>query len=423
MKDQQILIKNATIVTQNERREIIKGNIAIKKGRIDYIGNEEPDTEATIDATNKIVIPGFINTHCHVAMTHMRGKLDDIKLSEFLERTFKMDAERSKEGLYNSSLLGAFEMINSGITSFLDLYYSEDVIAKAVQESGIRGFLAWNTLDSDKTTQKGDPLSNAEHFIKSMKDMDRVYPSIGVQGVYVASDEVYLKAKDISERYNTIIHGHLSETREEVYNFTKTHNGERPAEHLDKIGFLNDRFIAAHCVWLTLREAKELGKNKVGVSWNSISNEFLGTGGIPPIPELRDNGAIISLGTDSSASNNALDPFQAMKFSALSLKNDRWDPSVVKAQDVFDMANINAAKSLRMPDLGSIEVGKLADLVLLDRHNPKIFGLSDSEIISGIVYSADSSCVSDVIVDGKIIKNDFRLLNFDPEYFMGKEFV
>ncbi|MCL5989871.1 MAG: amidohydrolase family protein, partial [Candidatus Thermoplasmatota archaeon] len=310
MKDQPILIKNATIVTQNERREIIKGNIAISKGRIDYIGNEELDTEATIDATDKIVIPGFINTHCHVAMTHLRGKLDDIKLSEFLERTFKMDAERSNEGLYNSSLLGAFEMLNSGITSFLDLYYSEDVIAKAVQESGIRGFLAWNTLDSDKTTQKGDPLSNAEHFIESIKDMDRVHPSIGVQGVYVASDEVYLKAKEISERYNTIIHGHLSETREEVYNFTKTHNGERPAEHLGKIGFLNDRFIAAHCVWLTLREAKELGKNRVGVSWNSISNEFLGTGGIPPIPELRDNGAIVSLGTDSSASNNALDPFQ-----------------------------------------------------------------------------------------------------------------
>jgi len=419
-----MFIKNTTIITQNQNRDIIHGNLLIRDGKIVSIGKTiESEADVTIDASNKVVIPGFINTHSHVAMTHLRGKLDDLRLSEFLERTFKMDAERTDQGIYNSSLLGMYEMLNSGITSFLDLYYSEDVIAKAVVESGIRGFLAWNTLDSDKTTQKGDPSVNAENFIRSFAGVERVYPSVGVQGVYVASDETYLKAKDISEKFDTIVHGHLSETREEVYNFAKNHNGERPAEHLDKIGFITDRFVAAHCVWLTLREVKAMGRRRAGVSWNTASNKILGTGGIPPVPELRESGAIISLGTDSSASNNALDMFQAMKLSALSLKNDRWDPSIIKAQDVFDMSNINAAKSLRMPDLGSIEVGKLADLVLLDMNNPRLFGLSDENLISGVVYSADASCVSDVIVGGKLIKSDYKLLKYDPDYFRDKPFV
>ena len=418
-----LFIHDAIIVTQNPLREVLRGNILVRDGKIGYIGKEHMDADHTIEANGKIALPGLINTHCHVAMTHLRGKLDDISLGQFLERTFRLDSGRSDSGIYNSSLLGMYEMLDSGITSFVDLYYSEDLIARAVRQSGIRGFLSWVTLDEDKTTQKGSPLKNADKFISDFAHDDLVTPSVGVQGVYVAGDETYLGAKDLAEKKDTLIHGHLAETREEVYNFLNQHNGERPTEHLDRIGFLNPRFLAAHGVWNTLHEIRLMGRNGVKLSWNPVSNAKLGIGGMAPIPEYLGNGVNVSIGSDSCGSNNSQDIFQGMKFGSVWVKSDRWNPAITNAQSILDMATINAAASLNRADLGSIEAGKIADIILLDTRTPRLMLTDEVTAVSNIVYSADASSVSDVIVNGKLLKENGQLLEYRSSDFQDSEFV
>lgn len=416
-------IRDALIVTQNRQRQVMYGNIFVRGESIEYVGTQTHDADEIIQAKGKLAMPGLINTHCHVAMTHLRGKLDDIPLEKFLEKTFKLDAERTDEGIYNSSLLGIYEMMYSGVTSFLDLYYSEDVIAKAARTAGIRAFLAWNTLDEDKTTQKGNPSANAERFILDSRDNPLVTPSIGVQGVYVAGDETYMKAKEIAEKYDTTVHGHLAETREEVYNFMNESHGERPTEHLDKIGFLGPRFIAAHGVWNTLREVQLMGRRGSKLSWNPVSNAKLGVGGIAPVPEYQANGVTVSIGSDSSGSNNSLEILQGMKFGSTWLKHERWNPAVSNAQGILDMATVNAASTLNREDIGSIEPGKKADINILDLRSPKLMLTTPENAVSNIVYSADTSSITDVLINGVLVKRNGVLSAYDPSEFIGKTFV
>lgn len=416
-------IRNALIVTQDSGRTVLQGNVYIEGDTIQAVGTEEHNADNIIDASGKIVAPGLINTHCHVAMSHLRGKLDDILLGRFLDRTFRLDSERTSEGIYNSALLGTYEMLESGVTSFLDLYYDEDTIAEAAMKSGIRAFLSWNTLDEDKTTQKGNPSKNAERFIQKYRGEELVTPSIGVQGVYVASDEVYLKAKEIAEKQDTIIHGHLAETREEVYNFMKLNQGERPTEHLESIGFLGPRFVAAHGVWNTLREVKLLGKNHCSVSWNPVSNAKLGVGGLAPVPEYVENGVNVSMGSDSAGSNNNQELLQSMKFGSIWVKNERWNPSITTAQSILDMATVNGAIALKRMDIGSIETGKKADITFFNTKSPRLMLTTPETAVSNIVYSADTSTISDVMVNGEFVKKDGSLLRYDPAAFDGKGFV
>jgi 5-methylthioadenosine/S-adenosylhomocysteine deaminase len=395
-----ILIENGTIITENDSREIIHANILVDGNKIVYIGKEEPDHDSKINAKGKFIIPGFINTHTHVGMSGFKGLLDDMVLSEFLDKTSKLDADRTDEGIYNSSLLGIKEMLNSGITSFVDLYYSEDVIEKAVEKTGIRGFLAWATLDQEYTTQKGDPVKNAEAFIRK-KHPDTVTPLAGVQGIYVSSDENYLRVREISEKYKVMVHTHLSETRKEVYDFVKSHN-ERPVEHLASIGFLSDKLIAAHCVWITLNEIKLLAKNGTAVSWNAISNAKLSSGGIAPIPELLSNNVNVSLGTDSSGSNNSLNMFEEMKYSAISINNDRWSADTVKSQQILDMATRNAGIALKAP-IGIIKEGYIADIVIINPNKYNTIPSNEENIVNNLVFSSSSENVEYVMVNGKIV--------------------
>jgi 5-methylthioadenosine/S-adenosylhomocysteine deaminase len=405
-----ILIGNALTVTQDSKRSVKRANILIEGNRISSVSANVQQADRVIDASRMIAIPGLINTHAHVAMSHLKGKLDDIPLEGFLEKTFTLDGERTETGIYNSSRLGIDEMITNGITSFADLYYSEDIIARAVEDSGIRGFLSWNTLDEEFTTQKGNPVKNADHFISTHSGRELVTPSVGVQGIYVSSDENYLRAREVAEKHGTIIHTHLAETRKEVYDYVRKSNGKRPTEHLNDIGFLNPRVLAAHSVWVTLSEIRHMAKNGVKVSWNSISNGKLGVGGIAPVPEMLENGMTVSMGTDSSGSNNSLDMFEVMKFSALWIKNDRWNPAIITAQTILDMCTVNAAKALGCGDLGSIEEGKLADIVLIDSRMPNLVPTNAENAVSNIVYSANPSNVKYVMVNGSLLKDDGKLV-------------
>ncbi|MGC8506068.1 MAG: amidohydrolase family protein [Thermoplasmata archaeon] len=409
-----LAINNALIVTQNSNRDVMKGSILISGNRISTISKDKLHAEVEIDATGHALLPGFANTHAHAAMAHLKGRLDDIHLDNFLERTFDLDSKRTEDGIYNSSMLSMAEMLDSGITAFSDLYYSEDIIYRAAEKAGIRALLCWNTLDKDKTTQSGDPVNNAENFIRSYSGSDLIKPGIGVQGIYVAEDEVYHRSAEIAERYNTMVHTHLSETRKEVYDFEKK-KGKRPIEHLAEISFLSPRVIAAHCVWATLNEVKILSKAKVNVSWNSVSNSKLGDGGIAPIPEMLDNQIRVSLGTDSNGSNNSLDMFQLMKHSSLLIKGQRWDASMMPAQTMLDMATINGYQSMGINDGGSVEPGKLADVILVNLKSPNMIPTDQSNITGNIVYSASPRNVDYTIVNGEIVKEPSGFVKFSVD--------
>ncbi|MFA5772222.1 MAG: amidohydrolase family protein [Thermoplasmata archaeon] len=409
-----ILIKNATIVTQNEKREIKRADIFIEDDKISEISDKiKVSADHIIDGSGCAVLPGFINTHTHSAMTLFRGSVDDIQLEKFLEKTSKLDAKMTKESVEIGATLAAVEMIKSGTTSFVDLYYFEDAVAKAVQKAGIRGFLAWVTLDEKFTTQKGKPISNCENFIKTHKGKDLITPMVGLQGVYVCSEETLMKAKELADKNNTMMTMHLSETRGEVYEHQKK-TDKYPPKFLDDIGFLADNFLAVHCVWMTVNDLNLLAKHNVKVAHCPISNMKLASGGVAPLPEMFERNMPVSLGTDSTASNNSLDLFSEMKVCGLLHKTHRWDASVLPAQKILDMATIDAAKALKMEKtLGSIEAGKKADMILINLKQPNMTPTRDNNIVSNIIYSCNSGNVDTVIINGKIVMEKRKMITVD----------
>jgi 5-methylthioadenosine/S-adenosylhomocysteine deaminase len=398
-----LLLRGGYVVTQNPRREVIRGDVLVEKGRIAAVGAVRGSADRVIDATDCAVLPGLINTHHHVANTLLRGIADDVPLEAMLEKAFAIDAKLTRRDVQMGALLGSIEMLKSGTTSFHDLFYWEDEVARGVRETGIRGFLSWVVLDEAFTTQRGSPLKNAEQFVRKQKGDELVTPSVGLQGVYVCSEESYAGAKALAEREDVGLHTHLSETRPEVYNHRKK-TGLRPVEWLEKIGFLSDRLVAAHCVWVTLNEVRTLARHGVKVSHCPTSNMKLASGGVAPLPEMFEEGVTVSLGTDSPISNNGMDLFQEMKVAALLHKSSRWDASVVPAQKVLDLATVEAARALRVEGrLGSIEAGKAADLAVLDLHRAHATPFNRENLIRHLVYTCRGSDVQYTIVGGQVV--------------------
>lgn len=361
------------------------------------------------------MIPGLINCHTHVAMALMRSVADDIKLEKFLDRTFAIDAKRTPEDIAIGASLGCLEMLRSGTTTFLDIYYSEDVIAKSVEAIGLRAYLGWGVLDERFTTQKGKPVKNCENFIKAYKNKPLVKPVVAPQGVYVCSEETLLEAKELAAREKTFCHYHLSETRWEVYEHQRK-TGKRPADWLAEIGFLSKGDMAAHCAWLTINEVRHLAKAGVGVVHCPTSNMKLASGGVAPLPEMFSEKVQVSLGTDGCSSNNSLDMFLEMKFASLMHKHNRWDAAVLSAQKCLDMATIDAAKSLGADkDLGSIEQGKKADIVIIDSSTPAMVPTREDNAVANLVYASPSSAVRDVIVNGRTLLRNRMVLSADEK--------
>ncbi len=270
----------------------------------------------------------------------------------------------------------------------------------------MRGFLSWVTLDEAFTTQHGSPLKNAEAFVAKQKDDPLVTPSLGVQGVYVASEETYARAREIAGRHDVRLHTHLSETRAEVEGH-RSKTGLRPVEWLEKIGFLTDRVTTAHCVWVTMNEVRILARHGVSVAHCPVSNMKLASGGVAPVPEMIREGVVVGLGTDSPLSNNGMDVFADMKVAALLHKATRWDARVMSAQTVLDLATIHAARALHADqEIGSIEVGKRADLAVVSLKGAHTTPFYPETVISRLVYSCRGSDVRATIVDGQILMAD-----------------
>ncbi len=365
------------------------------------VGRDHADEE--IDASPYAILPGFVNTHTHVAMTPLRAIADDRDLSGFLERLFAVDARRTESDVEAGAAQGIAEMLLSGTTSFLDLYYMEDAVARAVERLGIRGFLGWAVLDPEMTTQKGVPVENARAFIGRWKGHARVTPLAAPQGVYVCSEETWLQTRDLARATNTLCHFHLAETRREVHDLQEK-VGDRPATWLERIGFLGPGMIAAHGVWLTRREIETLARRTVGVAHCASSNLKLAVGGVAPVVEMREAGVRVGLGTDSVASNNSLSMLREMHIAGLLQKHHRWDAGALPAQSLLDLATIEGAHLLgRGPDLGSLEVGKQADLVLVRLDHPTVTPARPDAIVSHLAYSASEEAVDSVYVGGECV--------------------
>ena len=409
-------IRNAWIVTQDASRRIIKGDVVIDGEKIVSVGPEYNGTaDREIDATGDIVMPGMINTHTHVAMSVMKGVVDDVTFPDFLDKVFKIDSDRTDEDLDIGTKIGCMEMIRSGTTTFMDLYYSEDVIAQATQEAGIRGVLCWCCLDEDKTTQKGNPVQNCKNFYSKFKGERKIVPGVGLQGVYVCNEETCVSAAQFAEEVNAPLNFHLSETRGEVADHKKK-TGMRPAEWLSEIGALNSHMVAAHSAWLTKREVMLMGKAGMSISSCPVSNMKLATGGVAPIPEFMEAGVNVSFGTDGNTTNNTLDMFAEMKSLGLLQKSSRWDPVVCSAQQLLDFATINGAKAVGMEDkIGSIEVGKYADLIILDGKAPNMRPLLPDNMIANIVYSGNGLNTKTVFCQGDMVMQDGNILTLDKD--------
>lgn len=415
------VFRGGWIVTQNSERNVLKGDVAVEDEKIIYVGPEyKGSAEREIDAEGDIVMPGMINTHTHVAMSVMKGSLDDLSFPDFLNASFKVDADRTDHDMSIGTKLGCMEMIRGGTTTFMDLYYSQDVIAKATQEAGLRGVLCWCVLDEDKTTQVGNPLKNCINFYESHKDMRKIIPGVGLQGVYACNEETCLGAKEFSDKKDLPVNLHLSETRGEVNEHRKS-TGKRPGEWLADLGIFGPRVVAAHSAWLTLNEVKLMGESGMSISTCPVSNMKLATGGVAPIPEFVSYGVNVSIGTDGNTTNNSLDMFSEMKILGLLQKANRWDATTAKAQELIAYATINGAKAIGMEDdIGSIEKGKFADIIVLDGKAPNLRPLLPENIIGNIAYSSSSLNVKHTMCQGDILMQDCNIVTMDTEKILSE---
>jgi 5-methylthioadenosine/S-adenosylhomocysteine deaminase len=396
--------RDALVVTQDGARRVIRADVRVEGGRFVHVGPSAPTDGATVvDAHGFALVPGFVNAHTHVAMGPLRGLADDRDLGRFLERLFAVDAKRTEADVEAGALAGVAEMLLTGTTSFLDLYYFEDAVARAVDSLGARGFLGWAVLDPELTTQTGAPLDNAAGFLSRWQGHARIQPLVAPQGVYVCNEATWLGAKDLAERYHTLVHYHLSETRREVHEH-EAKTGLRPPLWLEKIGFLGPGQVAAHGVWLTRREIETLARRSVGVAHCPSSNLKLAVGGVAPVREMRECGVTVGLGTDSVASNNSLSMLREMHVAGLLQKHQTWDAGVLPAQTLLDLATVEGARLLgRSGELGSIEVGKRADFSLVRLDHPSMVPARPEAVVSHLAYSASEEAVDSVFVDGECL--------------------
>jgi 5-methylthioadenosine/S-adenosylhomocysteine deaminase len=384
-----MLVKNISLI-QSER--LIKNrDILIENNRIVKIGNNLKD-EDVIDGNGMLAIPGLINCHTHLAMTLFRGYADDMPLMPWLtEKIWPLEAKLTKEDIIWGVKLGCLELIRFGICCYNDMYFQMDETAKATKEMGLRAFLSEAIFDA-----RSETLSTVEPFIKRWKGDPLIHPAIGPHAVFTCSDETWLQARDLAEKYDIILHTHLSEAKDEVENSIKEH-GLRPVEYLDSLGVLSQRTIAAHCIWLTDKDISILANRGVNVAHCPVSNLKL-TDGIAPIDRMKAAGINVCLGTDGASSNNNLNLFQEMKTMAIVQKNACCRPDVLKAEETWQIATDNAYKALNL-DIG-LRDGALADLALIDIKRP--WFKPETSMISHLIYSI-SGGVDTTIVNGKVL--------------------
>ena len=359
-----IVIKNATIVTMNSNYNILNNSwISIKENKISGIGTENfPEANKIIDAQKKIVMPGLINTHTHASMNLLKGIADDMHLNEWLfKNIFPLEDKFVNEDfVYWGTKLAIAEMLLSGTTCFNDMYYFPNKAAEAAKDCGMRAVIASAVTDINSEIEK--EIQKTEEFLSNWKDDSLISPSTGPHSIYTCSPELLKRMKEIADKNKVIYHIHVSETEKEN-NDSIDKTGKSPFEYLNNLGILSSSVLAAHCVHLSENDIRIIKKYNIKIAHNPISNAKLASG-TADIQRFLYNNIIVSLGTDGSASNNNLNLFEEMKFASLIQKAMNLDPTILPAKSVIEIATINGAKALSMENkIGSIEIGKLADLI------------------------------------------------------------
>jgi 5-methylthioadenosine/S-adenosylhomocysteine deaminase len=408
-----LIVIGGTVIAQDAAHRVVTpGAVAI--AGTDIVDVDAPAAIAarytaaeTIDARSEVVLPGFVNTHTHAPMVMYRGLADDLALMDWLQKyIFPAEAKTvSPELVRVGTRLAAVEMIESGTTTFADMYYFEEEIARATFEAGLRGVLGETIIQfpvaDAKTPAEG--LARAERFIKEFKDNGLVVPAIAPHALYTNDKATLLASAEIGRKYDVPVLIHFSETEDEVRGARDQYK-MTPAAYLESIGFWGPKTLAAHGVWVTDEDIAILKRRAVGVAHNPESNMKLASGAAP-VGKYLAAGVALGLGTDGAASNNDLDMFEAMRQASFLAKHATHDPTALSAQAALDMATIGGARALHMERLiGSLEAGKRADLITVSMSAVRQTPMYDP--VSHLVYATRGDDVRTTIVNGKVLMKD-----------------
>lgn len=409
-----ILIKNCNLISMNENREKIEYglDIFINDDKIEKIDkNINPsnlENTKIIDATNKFVLPGLINTHSHIGMSIFRESVDGYSTQEWLvKKIWPIEDNLTPDEIYLSSKLSCIEMLKTGTTTVNDQYFMPESVIKAVTETGIRAELTRVLMDINMDKR----FVEIENLIKEYTDK---YPTlsinVGIHGLYTAGEECVKKAIELSKKYNLNIHMHYLENSQEIKDIYNKYNSTPPYKIIED-NFKDTNSIFAHCVKLEANDFEVFKKYNIKVAHCPISNLKLGCG-IANIIKMIDNNIIVSLGTDGQGSGCNLDMFDTMKFTGLLQKGINENPTLLPAYEILKMATINGARTLNKENLiGSIKEGKLADLIILDLSDVITQPIND--IFADIVYNAKGTNVITTIVNGNILMENRNLVNLN----------
>jgi 5-methylthioadenosine/S-adenosylhomocysteine deaminase len=414
-----LVVRNGTVVTvDGQDRVIPDGAIAARKGRIVYVGpaRDLPAAAATVehDARGGLVLPGLVNAHTHAPMVLFRGVADDLKLMDWLQQyIFPAEARNvTADFVKAGTRLAALEMIRSGTTTFVDMYYFEEQVAEACDEAGMRCVPGETLIEFPAPDNKTvpDALAYTEKFLARWKGHPRVHAAVAPHSTYLVEPDNLRKAKALADRFSAPLLVHVSESKEEK---VRGPLGPTPTQHLAALGFLRKGVVMAHGVYLDAKDRALARAAEVGVVHCPQSNMKLASGGAP-VAEMLKEGLRLGLGTDGAASNNDLDMFEEMMTAAILAKHRTEDPTAAPARDVLRMATLGGARAIGMEsEIGSLEVGKRADLVVVATTEPRLQPMF--EPVSHLVYAVKGSDVRDVVVEGRVIMKDRVVLTLDEK--------
>lgn len=417
MQQLDIIIKNGTILTLDSKNSILEnGFLCIRGDSIFKIGTGNPTSfkaEKIIDAEGGLILPGLVNCHTHAAMSLFRGLADDLPLMEWLNNyIFPAESKMDAEFVYTGTLLALAEMIMSGTTTFCDMYLFEEEVAKAARKAGVRCLVGEVLYDFPSPNygpvEKG--LEYTESLIQKWTNDPIVSIAVEPHSLFTCNPELLTASNELALKYNVPLIIHVAETLTEVAEIKEKY-GKTPVMYLDSLGLLGSHLIADHCVHVEDADIKTMAVHGVNVVHNPESNMKLASG-IAPVPQMLSQGLTVGLGTDGCASNNNLDLFSEMDTAAKLHKVNTLNPTVMDALSVLKMATIQGAGTLGLQDItGSLEVGKKADVIVIDTHKPHLTPMYNA--ISHLVYAARGNDVRHSIINGQPVMEDRKLLTLD----------
>lgn len=415
-----LILTGGDVVTMDRNRTVLSPGAVVVNGR-DIVAIGTPESVAreysaseTIDAAGQVVLPGLVNTHGHAPMVMYRGLADDLALMEWLQKyIFPAEAKTvSPEMVRVGARLAALEMIQSGTTTFTDMYYFEEEIGRAVKAAGLRGVLGETIIGFPVPDAKtpAESLARAEAFIKEFKGDELITPALAPHAPYTVDAATMHAIREMANRYKVPIVTHLAETEDEVQTIQGRYK-MTPTAWLDSVGLLGPDVIAAHCVWVNDDDLAILKRTGTKVAHNPASNMKLASG-VAPVPKMLAQGIPVGLGTDGAASSNDLDLFEAMRLAAFLHKLESHDPQAVPASAALEMATIGGARVLGLDSaVGSIEVGKRADVITVAMNGARQTPVYNP--VSHLVYVAKGPDVRTTVVNGRVLMRDRRMRTLD----------